>query len=278
MLVPTIFTENMPQSWRRVVFIRWKPSASHAEVARAMNLHRGLVRAVPAVLSVTEGFTFTSVRDGAGAYPGVADGRQNKIPRSGGLSDNADAHGVSGDGFDSCIEIILSCATPDDVLRSYFQHPAHIATATAVDPLILETWAMDWIEDRDALRVPASSQSVMKHVCFFKWHPGTTAEQQVALFDAWKSLTESMSHCISVSCGEAVRWSHGENRGFHAGLVVDLALASGDGVDEIGRYAFSKEYQSINEKFLAPIRKDYGVMDYAVHGGHGMGSGTTSKL
>ena len=53
--------------------------------------------------------------------------------------------------------------------------------------------------------------------------------------------------------------------------------ASVFGVDELQRYAFSKEYQSINEKFLAPIRKDYAVMDYAEHG-HGMGSGTTSKL
>jgi hypothetical protein len=242
-----------------------------------MNLHRGLVRAVPVVLSINEGFTFTSICDGAGAYPGVADGRQNKIPRPGGSSDNMDAHGGAEDGFDSCIEIILSCATSDDVLRSYFQHPAHVAVASAVDPLILESWAMDWTEDRDALRVPAGSLSVMKHVCFFKWHPGTTAKQQVALFNAWKSLTESMTHCVSVSCGEAIRWSNGEKRGFHAGLVVDLALVSGDGVDEIQRYAFSKEYQSINDKFLAPIRKDYAVMDYAVHG-HAMGTGTTSKM
>ena len=48
-----------------------------------------------------------------------------------------------------------------------------------VDPLVDDAWAMGWLEDRDSLQVPVGSLAVMKHVCFFKWRPGTTAAQQV---------------------------------------------------------------------------------------------------
>jgi hypothetical protein len=116
----------------------------------------------------------------------------------------------------------------------------------------------------------------MKHLCFFKWEPGTTTEQQTALFQAWMTLPAIMPHCVAVSCGEAIRWEHGEKNGFHAGLVVDLALSSGDGVAEIDTYATSDAYQKINAEFLAPIRKDYVVMDYAEHGDHVLQS--SSKL
>ena len=88
---------------------------------------------------------------------------------------------------------------------------------------------------------------------------------------------DSMGHCVAVSCGEAIRWAHGEKRGFDAGLVVDLALTSSDGMSEIRDYAFSDEYQKINDGFLAPIRKDYVVMDFAEHR-PGTGTGATAKL
>lgn len=58
--------------------------------------------------------------------------------------------------------------------------------------------AMDWLEERDALVVPSPSMAVMKHLCFFKWEKGTTKEQQEALFAAWKGLTTSMPHCVSI--------------------------------------------------------------------------------
>lgn len=183
---------------------------------------------------------------------------------------------ISG-GFHSAIEIILACSTPEDVAARYFQHPAHVAAAKIVDPLIEDAWAMDWLEDRDTLVVPSATQAVMKHICFFKWEDGTTKAQQRALFREWKGLVRSMGHCVAVSCGEAVRWAHGEKRGFDAGLVVDLALSSSDGMSEISDYAFSDEYQQINDGFLAPIRKDYVVMDFAEHR-LGMGAGATSKL
>ena len=64
----------------------------------------------------------------------------------------------------------------------------------------------------------------MKHLCFFKWQDGTTPAQQKALFAAWKGLPGVIAHCVAVSCGEAVRWKHGENRGFHAGLILESFL------------------------------------------------------
>ena len=57
--------------WRRMVFIRWKENAPKGAVARAQNIHQSFARLIPSVLSVTEGFTFTSLADGSGAYPGV---------------------------------------------------------------------------------------------------------------------------------------------------------------------------------------------------------------
>ena len=114
----------------------------------------------------------------------------------------------------------------------------------------------------------------MKHICFFQWEDGTTQAQQAALFNAWKTLTLPgvMPHCLAVSCGEAIRWKHGDNRGFRAGLVVDLALESGDGVPEIAEYATSEAYGNINATYLAPIRKDYIVMDFAIHANRSMGA------
>lgn len=152
-----------------------------------------------------------------------------------------------------------------------------MAAGKIIDPLIEDAWAMDWIEDREALAVPSATQSVMKHICFFKWEANTTRAQQQALFKEWKGLVRSMSHCVAVSCGEAIRWAYGEKRGFNAGLVVDLALSSSDGMSEIRDYAYSNEYQQINDGFLAPIRNDYVVMDFAEHR-PGTGVGTTSKL
>ena len=64
--------------WRRVVFIRWKASASRGEIARAMNVHKSFPRTIPCVLSVAEGMTCTSMVDGGGCYPGVAKSQQNR--------------------------------------------------------------------------------------------------------------------------------------------------------------------------------------------------------
>lgn len=247
-----------PLVWRRVVYIRWKDSAPPGAVARAMNIHKSFARLIPTVLSVTEGMTFTSLADGAGSYPGVAAGQQNQ-------------------GFQSAIELIFSCSTPEELEEKYFNHPVHVAAAEIIDPLIEDAWAMDWLEDRDTLVVPSTSLSVMKHLVFFQWEDGTTHAQQEALFKAWKELPQVMPFCVAVSCGEAIRWKKGEKRGFHAGLVVDLALTSMDGVQEIAAYATSAAYQKINDQLLAPIRKGYVVMDYAEHR-LGMGTGTTSKL
>ena len=247
-----------PKVWRRVVYIKWKQSASQAEIARAQNIHKSFARLIPVVLSVTEGFTFTSLVDGAGCYPGVALGEQNQ-------------------GFQSAIELIYSCSTPEELEEKYFNHSVHLAATKIIDPLIEDAWAMDWLEDRDTLLVPSTTMSVMKHLVFFKWEDGTTAAQEKALFDAWKTLPKNMSYCLAVSCGHALRWKRGENRGFDAALVVDLALSSSDGVEEIAAYATSETYGKINEKFLAPIRKSYVVMDYAEHR-FGTGNGRTAKL
>jgi len=252
---------SSPKVWRRVVYIKWKDTASRAEVAMAQNIHKSFPRLIPSVLSVTEGMTFTSLLDGAGAYPGVAAGQQNQ-------------------GFDSAIEIILSCSTSEELKMNYFKHPAHIAAAAVVDPLIKDAWAMDWLEDRDTLVVPSSTTSVMKHLVFFQFEDGTTDAQRSALFAAWKGLqgtTLKGTHCVAVSCGNAIRWEFGEKRGFHAGLIVDLLLSSSDGVKEISNYATSDDYQKINNELLAPIRKSYVVMDYAEHR-LGTGTGTSSKL
>lgn len=248
----------MPELWRRVVYIRWKATASRGAIARAQNMHKAFPRLIPSVLSVTEGMTFTSLKDGGGCYPGVAEGQQNQ-------------------GFESAIELIFSCSTPEELEAKYFNHPAHVAAAEFIDPLIDDAWAMDWLEDRDATVVPSPSQAVMKHLVFFQWEEGTTEAQQRELFAAWKTLPGTLPHCLAVSCGAAQRWRRGESRGFHAGLVVDLALTSSDGVEEIAAYATSPEYQKINDAQLAPIRKKYVVMDYAEHRS-GAGTGATSKL
>ena len=240
------------------MYIKWKDNASRAEVARAQNIHKSFPRLIPVVLSVTEGFTFTSVPDGAGCYPGVALGEQNQ-------------------GFQSAIELIYSCSTPEALEKKYFNHPVHLAATKIIDPLIESAWAIDWLEDRDTLLVPSPTTAVMKHLVFFKWEKGTTAAQEKALFDAWKTLPNNMPHCLAVSCGHALRWKRGENRGFDAALVVDLALSSSDGVEEIATYATSETYAKINEAFLAPIRKSYVVMDYAEHR-FGTGNGRLCKL
>ena len=64
--------------WRRVVYIKWKASASHGEIARAMNVHKSFPRKIPCVLSVAEGMTCTSMADGGGCYPGVGLDQQNR--------------------------------------------------------------------------------------------------------------------------------------------------------------------------------------------------------
>lgn len=247
-----------PQVWRRVVYIKWKDTASPGAMAMAMNIHKSFPRLIPSVLSVCEGMTFTSLVDGGGAYPGVAAGEQNK-------------------GFHSAIEIIFSCSTAAELQSNYFDHPAHVAAATLIDPLIEDAWAMDWLEDRDTLVVPSAAVAVMKHLVFFQFEEGTTQAQRTALFAAWRALPEKLPHVLAVSCDEPIRWDKGEKRGYHAGLVVDLALTSSSGVQEISDYANSDAYQQINTALLAPIRKAYVVMDFAEHR-LGMGAGSKSKL
>jgi len=247
-----------PKVWRRLVYIKWKDTASRGAVALAQNIHKSFPRLIPSVLSVTEGMTFTSLIDGGGAYPGVAAGEQNR-------------------GFHSAIELIFSCSTAGDLKTQYFDHPVHVAAAKIIDPLIEDAWAMDWLEDRNTLVVPSAAVAVMKHLVFFKFEEGATQAHRSALYAAWKGLPEQLSHVLAVSCGEAIRWDHGENRGFDCGLIVDLALSSSDGVQEISDYANSDAYQKINAELLAPIRKSYVVMDFAEHR-LGMGTGTTSKL
>lgn len=247
-----------PKVWRRVVYIKWKHTAPPGSVAMAFNIHKSFPRLIPGVLSVSEGMTFTSLVDGGGAYPGVAAGEQNK-------------------GFDSAIEIMLSCSTADDVKTKYLDHPAHVAAAKVIDPLVEDAWAMDWLEDRDTLLVPSAAVAVMRHLVFFQFEDNTTQAQRSALFDAWRGLPAQLPHVLAVSCGEPIRWERGESRGYHAGLIVDLALSSSDGVKEISDYANSEAYQKINASLLAPIRKSYVVMDFAEHR-FGMGAGTTCKL
>eukprot|EP00930_Biecheleria_cincta_P000894 TRINITY_DN102087_c0_g1_i1.p1 TRINITY_DN102087_c0_g1~~TRINITY_DN102087_c0_g1_i1.p1 ORF type:complete len:275 (+),score=51.91 TRINITY_DN102087_c0_g1_i1:73-825(+) len=247
-----------PKVWRRVVYLKWKDTAPPGAVAMAFNIHKSFPRLIPSVLSVSEGMTFTSLADGGGAYPGVAAGEQNK-------------------GFHSAIEIILSCSTTAEMTTKYFEHPAHMAAAKIIDPLIEDAWAMDWLEDRDTLLVPSSAVSVMKHLVFFQFEEAATQAQRSALFAAWRALPDQLPHVLAVSCGEPIRWDRGDKRGFHAGLVVDLALSSSDGVQEICEYANSHAYQKINSTLLAPIRKNYVVIDFAEHR-FGTGTGATSKL
>jgi len=249
---------SSPKVWRRVVYIKWKDTAHPGSMAMAFNIHKSFPRLIPCVLSVTEGMTFTSLADGGGAYPGVKDGEQNK-------------------GFHSAIEIIFSCSTPEEMQTRYFDHPAHVAAAKVIDPLIEDAWAMDWLEDRDTLVVPSAAVAVMKHLVFFEFEKGTTQAQRTELFAAWKDLPNKLPHVLAVSCDEPIRWDKGEKRGYHAGLVVDLALSSSDGVQEIKDYANSEAYQSINTALLAPIRKAYVVMDFAEHR-LGMGAGAKCKL
>lgn len=249
---------SSPKVWRRVVYIKWKDSAPPGAVARAFNIHKSFPRLIPSVLSVTEGMTFTSLVDGGGAYPGVEAGQQNR-------------------GFHSAIEIIFSCSTPEELKAKYFDHPAHIAAAKVIDPIVEDAWAMDWLEDRDTLVVPSAAVAVMKHLVFFQFEDGTTQAQRSALFAAWRSLPEQLPHVLAVSCDEPIRWDRGEKRGYHACLVVDLALSSSDGVQEISDYANSDAYQKINTELLAPVRKSYVVMDFAEHR-LGMGAGSMSKL
>jgi len=249
---------SSPQVWRRVVYIKWKDSAGPDALAQAFNIHKSFPRLIPSVLSVCEGMTFTSLVDGGGAYPGVKKGEQNK-------------------GFHSAIEIILSCSTPAEIKTKYFDHPAHLAAQKIIDPLVEDAWAMDWLEDRDTLVVPSAAVAVMKHLVFFEFEEGTTQAQCSALFAAWKALPQQLPHVLAVSCDEPIRWDKGEKRGYHAGLVVDLAMSSSDGVKEIADYAFSDAYQEINKALLAPIRKSYVVMDFAEHR-LGMGAGAKAKL
>lgn len=266
---------SSPKVWRRVVYIKWNDASSKAAIAMAQNVHKSFPRLIPCVLSVTEGMTFTSTVDGAGAYPGVKEREQNRDPS------------MQHAGFDSAIEIICSCSTAEELKTQFFEHPAHTAAGKVIDPLIEDAWAMDWIEDRSSLVVPSVQPSIMKHVVFFQWEPGTTQEQQSALFAAWKGLqgtsvrkpgaTTAPTQVLAVSCGEAVRWEFGEKRGFDAGLIVDLALATADGVREISDYANSDAYQTINSELLAPMRKAYVVMDFAEHR-FGTRTGAASKL
>lgn len=262
-----------PQVWRRVVYIKWKDTADPGAITQAFNIHRSFPRHIPSVLSVCEGRTFTNLKDGGGAYPGIGEGQQNHTR---GAAVWTAAVGQSS-GYHSAIELILSCSTPEDVKSNYFDHPAHIAAAKVIDPLIEDAWAMDWLEDRDTLLVPSAAMSVMKHLVFFQFEEGTTEAQRTTLFAAWKGLTKQLPHVLAVSCGVPIQWRSGDKHGWHAGLVVDLALSSSDGVEEIADYATSDEYQKINTDLLAPIRKNYVVIDFAEHR-FATGSGTTSKL
>lgn len=259
--------------WRRVVYIKWKDTADPGAIAMAFNIHKSFPRLIPSVLSVCEGRTFTNLADGGGAYPGIGEGQQNHTRGA----TQWTAAAAQSSGFHSAIELILCCSTPEEMKAKYFDHPEHKAAAKVIDPLIDDAWAMDWLEDRETLIVPSAAVSVMKHLVFFQFEEGTTEVQRSALFGAWKGLTKQLPHVLAVSCGEPIRWDRGEKRGWHAGLVVDLLLSSSDGVKEIADYATSDAYQKINAELLAPIRKNYVVIDFAEHR-FGMGSGTTSKL
>jgi hypothetical protein len=241
-----------------VVYLKWKDTAPHGAVPMAFNIHKSFPRLIPSVLKVSEGMTFTSLNDGGGAYPGVKAGEQNK-------------------GFDSSIELLLSCSSAEEVKTKYFDHPAHLAAQKVIDPLVEDAWAMDWMEDRDTLVVPSANVTVMKHLVFFEFEEGTTEAQISELFAAWRTLPEKLPHVLAVSCGKPIRWDKGDKRNFHAGLVVDLEMTSADGVQEISDYANSDAYQKINAELLAPIRKSYVVMAFAEHGDN-MGTGRTSKV
>lgn len=264
---------SSPKVWRRVVYIKWKETADPGAIAMAFNIHKSFPRLIPCVLSVCEGRTFTNLADGGGAYPGVGEGQQNHTLGANQWKEST----AQSSGFHSAIELILSCSTPDEMTAKYFLHAEHIAAAKFIDPLIDDAWAMDWLEDREALLVPSSTVSIMKHLVFFQFEEGTTETQRSTLFAAWKNLTKQLPHVLAVSCGEPIRWDRGDKRGWHAGLVVDLLLSSSDGVKEIAEYATSDAYQKINAELLAPIRKNYVVIDFAEHR-FATGSGTTSKL
>jgi len=274
---------SSPKVWRRVVYIKWKDTADPGAIAMAFNIHKSFPRLIPSVLSVCEGRTFTNLKDGGGAYPGIGEGQQNHT--LGATAWTAAAAQTSG--FHSAIEILLSCTTPAEMKAKFWDHPVHVAAGKIIGPLVEEAWAMDWLEDRDTLVVPSASVSVMKHLVFFQFEEKTTEAQRVALFAAWRGLTAQLPHVLAVSCDVPLRWAFGDTRGWHAGLAVDLALSSTDGVKEIADYATSAAYQKINTDLLAPIRKNYVVIDFAEHHCgdktsyearmHG-GTGTTSKL
>lgn len=218
-----------PKVWRRVVFLKWKKNADPGALARAFNLHKSFPRSIPAVLSVSEGVTFTSGVDGGGAYPGESDVNM---------------------GFDSAIELIVSCSTQEELRTRYFEHPAHIAAAKIIDPLVEDAWAMDWVEDRDTLVVPSATASFVKHIAFFQFQEQTTQAQRSALLGAWRELPSKIPGVLAVSCNEPVQWERGEKRGFHAGIVADLALTSGDGVPELNHYHTHEAFQTA----LPPLR------------------------
>eukprot|EP00746_Dinoflagellata_sp_MGD_P146313 gnl/MRDRNA2_/MRDRNA2_78808_c0_seq1.p1 gnl/MRDRNA2_/MRDRNA2_78808_c0~~gnl/MRDRNA2_/MRDRNA2_78808_c0_seq1.p1 ORF type:complete len:285 (+),score=53.84 gnl/MRDRNA2_/MRDRNA2_78808_c0_seq1:84-857(+) len=254
-----------PKVWRRVVLLKWKPDADRGAIARAFNLHRSFIN-IPAVLSVSEGFTFTSGKDGGGAYAG---------------EDNVNR------GFDSAIELIISCSTPEELKEKFWDHPVHMAAGAAIGTLIADKWAMDWVEDRDDLVVPSATTSHVKHIVFFRFESGTTQIQKDAILKGWRSMPAQMPGLINLSCGEPVHWERGEKYGYSAGVVANIAMqkdSSGDGIAELNWYHTHEAFTKVRTEFLAPIMsKNHGigipenfvVMDFIEHR---PGLGLTAKL
>jgi len=222
--------------------LKWKPNICASQVEVAFNLHKSFQQHIPSVISVSEGRTFTGGQDGCGAYPGE--------------------HGVN-KGFHSAIEIIADVTSMDSLKKDVWNHPHHVAAAERIDPLIEDAWAIDWLEDRNALVLPsAGSESFVKHVVFFKWKEDATRQQRDNVLTAWKGLPAQMPDVMAVSCGDALVAD--KARGFHTGLVSDIKL-KGDGIDELNRYHVDEAVKHVSKTYLKPIVAGFVVMDFSEH-------------
>jgi len=236
----------MSRIWRRMVFLKWKAEACPSAIERAFNMHRSFVRDIPSVLSVSEARTFTGGQDGGGAYPGEHDVNR---------------------GFHSAIELIMDCESPEQVQERYMSHAFHTAAADKIDPLIEAAWPMDWLEERSTLLVPPATSSFVKHIVYFKWTDDATPAQRGDLLAAWKQTIPTMPGVLAMSCGEAVRWERGEQRGYDCCISVDLDLKSPDGIQELHDYHSNEDFLKVAKAHLRPIRKDFAVLDCAFHSG-----------
>ena len=237
----------MAHVWRRVVLLKYKADACRGAIARAQSIHHSFARTMPAVLHASEGFTFTSGRDGGGAYPGEHDVNR---------------------GFDSAVEMVVDVDNAADMASKFWDHPAHAAAGDAIGPLIEAAARMDWLEPKDAAlaAVPAPTQPFVKHVVFFELDGGATAGQKEALFDGWRGLVGQVPGLLGVSCGAPLAWPHGADpQKYGAGICADIALESVDGVAELNAYHTHPAFQAVSKELLAPIRKGFVVMDAAYH-------------